>query len=235
MNRPMNILELKSCKINRALAYTVGLIYPLYKEKKLGNTQYILGCVNHNNGKVTQSELANHYKSVIQLINKYMNKNKPIVRPNKTSNYTISPKDGFTVLIEKNDVDTDECLAILTEKVKDIKMSSEDIKREFVKGCFDGRSSWDTTAHYLSVDVDRNYDRQDLIIAIIESLNIKLNKNRREKNHPKNDQLRIKIDSLGYFMANIGLYSVCRKNIVENAMQKLYGRNNIVENAMQKL
>ncbi|MDW2926175.1 hypothetical protein R7X45_01010 [Mesomycoplasma ovipneumoniae] len=41
------------------------------------------------------------------------------------------------------------------------------------------------------------------------------------ENHAKNDQLRIKIDSLGYFMANIGLYSVCWKNIVENAMQKL--------------
>ncbi|BAW18127.1 hypothetical protein MBVG596_0277 [Mycoplasmopsis bovigenitalium] len=217
----MNILELKSCQINRALAYTLGLIYPLYKEKKLGKTQYILGCVNHNHGKVTQSELAEHYKSVLQLINKDMNKNKPILKSNKTSDHTISPKDGFTVLIEKSDLDTEECLAILTQKVKDIKMSSKDIKREFVKGCFDGRSSWDKTAHYLSIDVDRNYDRQDLIIDIIESLNIKLNVNRRGKNHSKNDQLRIKIDSLDYFMSNIGLYSVCRTNIVKNALQKL--------------
>lgn len=217
----MNIVELKSCQINKALAYILGLIYPLYKEKKLGSKQYILGCVNHNYGKVTQSELAEHFKSVLQLINKDMKKNKPTLKSNKTSEYTISPKDGFTVLIEKNDVATDECLHILTEKVKEIKTSSEDIKREFVKGCFDGRSSWDKTAHYLSIDVDRDYDRQDLIIEIIESLHIKLNVNRRDKHHDKNDQLRIKIDSLDYFMSNIGLYSVSRRNIVENAMKNL--------------
>lgn len=217
----MNIYELKDSQMNRALAYALGLIYPLYKEKKLNAREYILGCVNHNSGKVTQDELNEHYREVYQLFKQCMRENAPELKTNKTVDYTISPKEGFTVLIEKTNVAEDVCIDILTQKVKEIKMSSPDIKQEFVKGCFDGRASWDTTAHYLSIDVDRNYDRQDLVIEIIESLGIDLNVNRRDKNHKKNDQIRIKPDSLSRFMSYIGLYSACRKNIVDKAMRLL--------------
>ena len=126
-----------------------------------------------------------------------------------------------SVLIEKTDIPQWQCLRILTEKVNEIKNETVEIKKEFVKGCFDGRASWDTTAHYLAIDVDREYPRQDLIIEIIESLGIHLNINRRDKNHKKNDQIRIKPDTLPQFMSSIGLYSACRKNIVEMAMKTL--------------
>ena len=166
-------------------------------------------------------EIAAHYKDVFKLFNDCMGKSAPKLQSNKTANYTISPKLGFTVLIEKTNVTTDEALNILTAKVKEIKNASAEIKIEFVKGCFDGRSSWDTTAHYLSIDVDRNYTRQDLVIDIVESLGIVLNINRRAQNHQKNDQIRIKPDSLDRFMRDIGLYSACRRNLVTNAMLSL--------------
>ena len=217
----MNIYELRDSQMNRAMAYALGLIYPLYKEKKLNAKEYVLGCVNHNPGKVTQDELNTHYRDVYKLFKDCMGKNAPDLKTNKTVDYTISPKAGFTVLIEKTNVSTDDTISILTDKVKEIKTDSSEIKIEFVKGCFDGRSSWDTTAHYLSIDVDRNYERQDLVIEIIESLGIDLNVNRRDLNHKKNDQIRIKPDSLNRFMSYIGLYSACRKNIVDNAMRSL--------------
>lgn len=217
----MNISELENAQMNKALAYTLGLIFPLYKEKNLNAREYILGCVNHNAGKVTQDELNKHFRDVYKLFKECMGSDAPEIKTNKTAEYTISPKEGFTVLVEKTGVSEEECIKILTKKVREIKVASEEIKKEFVKGCFDGRASWDTTAHYLSIDVDRVYGRQDLVIEIIESLGIAINNNRRNIHHLKNDQIRIKPDSLSYFMSNIGLYSACRTNIVERAMQLL--------------
>lgn len=217
----MDIYELRDSQMNRALAYALGLIYPLYKEKKLNAREYILGCVNHNARKVTQDELNTHYRDVYKMFKECMGNKAPELKTNKTVDYTISPKEGFTVLVEKTDISEAECIDILTAKVKEIKNSSEDIKKEFVKGCFDGRSSWDTTAHYLSIDVDRVYERQDLVVEIVESLGIGLNVNRRDKNHKKNDQIRIKKDSLHRFMSYVGLYSTCRKSLVENGMRLL--------------
>lgn len=214
----MNINELGNNKMNRAVAYALGLIYPLYKEKTIDGKEYILGCVNHNPGKVTQDEINSHYLKVYELFENCLGESAPVLKANKTVNYTLSRKLGFTVLIEKTDVQKEKTINILTAKVKEIKNASDDIKREFVKGCFDGRASWDTTAHYLSIDVDRDYDRQDLIIDIIASLGIELNCNRRNLNHEKNDQIRIKSDSLKKFMSNIGFYSVCRERIIENAI-----------------
>lgn len=217
----MNIVELTDTQMNKAVAYILGLIYPLYKEKQLNEEEYILGCINHNSKMVTESDLSDHYISVSRLINKYMGQNKPLLKANKTADYLISPKKGFAVLIEKTDFTQEECIKMLSEKVEEIKYCSEEIKIEFVKGCFDGRGSWDKTAHYFSIDVDRDYNKQDLITEIVESLNVNLNVNRREENHTKNDQLRIKKESLDKFMVNIGLYSKCRKKIIESARENL--------------
>ena len=217
----MNINELKNIKMTPSLAYILGLIFPLYKEKRLNAHDYIIGSVNHNAGKVTQNELDSHYKTIYELIHKYNETKNITLMTNKTANYTISPKEGFSVLIETTNVSEEKTMDILYSKVKEIKTANKEIRTEFVKGCFDGRSSWDTTAHFLSIDVDRNYERQDLIIEIIESLGIHLNVNRRDKNHKKNDQLRIKYTSLHYFMSNIGLYSECRTKIIEKAFMQI--------------
>jgi hypothetical protein len=221
MEKNMTILELEQATINPGLAYALGLIYPLYKEKVLNGREYILGGVNHNSGKVTQSQLADHYKAVFELFAKNNLSSTLTLKTNKCPEYTITAKEGFTVLIDKTNVEKEQCLTILTKKVKEISVAEKNIKTEFVKGCFDGRSSFDTTYHFLALDVDRNYGRQDLIIHIIESLQIELNVNRREINHSKNDQIRIKPANLLYYISNIGMYSSCRKQIIEKALHTL--------------
>lgn len=215
----MKINELKLCDMNKGLAYILGLIYPLYKEKQLNDKTYILGSVNHNPGKITSEELTKHYFSVMKLINENMKNIKPDIKSNKTSEYKISVKEGFTVLIDKNDLTSEECRSIITSKVNLIKDSPDELKKEFVKGCFDGRSSFDTTAHYLSIDVDRDYNKQNLIADIIKSLDISVNINKRDTGHKKNDQIRIRKDSLEKFIDEIGLYSICRQNIIEKAIR----------------
>lgn len=222
----MNIKELEQTQMNNALAYTLGLIFPLYKELTLDNeNSFILGCVNHNAGKVTQEEILKHYIAVCRLFNMYYGDKGPQIKANKTEEYTISPKLGFSVLVEKNGVSKNECIDILTKKVEVICNSSEVIKKEFIKGCFDGRASFDTTYNYLSIDVDRDYKRQDLIINIIEKIGLEINNNRRKDNYEKNDQIRIKPKSLNKFMSIVGLYSVCRERIIKNRIVQNRGEN----------
>lgn len=64
----MNIEIIKEQRLNRALAYALGLIYPLYKDKKIFDKEYIVGSVNHNPGKITEDEINAHYRKVLQLI-----------------------------------------------------------------------------------------------------------------------------------------------------------------------
>lgn len=214
----MNIEIIKEQQLNRALSYALGLIYPLYKDKKISDKEYIVGSVNHNPGKITEDEINAHYKKVLNLIKSENMQELLELKTNKTSSFTISPKKGFSIIIEKGNLTTQTCNIILTNKVKEIRDSNLEIKKEFVRGCFDGRSSWDSTAHYLSIDVDRNYEKQDLIIEIVESLGVHLNNNRRALNHSKNDQIRIKPESLSFFEEKIGLYSVCREKIIKKGI-----------------
>lgn len=222
----MNIKELEQNQMNNALAYTLGLIFPLYKELTLDNeNSFILGCVNHNAGKVTQEEISKHYIAVCRLFNMYYGDKGPQIKANKTEEYTISPKLGFSVLVEKTGVSKNECIDILTKRVEEISNSSEEIKKEFIKGCFDGRSSYDTGSKYLSIDADNDYEKQELIKKIIESLGIDVNINSREHDKARNHQIRIKSTSLNKFMSDVGLFSVCRTKIIENKILQKSGED----------
>lgn len=210
----MTIREVEKAQMNRALAYAIGLMYPLYKEKNVKGVDYVLGCVNHNANMITDEDLAKHFKSVMELFMQFDNSKGISVKDNKANK--IQPKIGFSVLFEQNGLDESQCINILTKKVIEIKDCDLTIKQEFVKGCFDGRSSWDKTAHYLSIDVDRDYERQNLIVDICKSCGIILNVNNRGEGHPKNDQLRIKPDCLHTFLYQIGMYSTYRYKLVDN-------------------
>lgn len=217
----MDIQQFHNIELNPATAYITGLCFPLYKTISILHKTYIVGSINHNSNMINSSDLAEHYNSVLKLINMYFGVGKIKILSNQNDEQNISSKKGFSVLIEQNGKNDGECLKLLSEISTKILSSSIEIKKEFAKGCFDGRSSWDTTAHYLSLDVDRDYSRQDLIVKIIESLGIGININRRDINHPKNDQIRIKKDSVKKFISTIGLYSKCRTNLVENGINHI--------------
>ena len=93
----MDIYELKNYQMNPALAYTIGLIYPLYKEKELNAKKYMLGCVNHNKDKITQDELNKHFQEVLHLFKSSMGDDAPTLKTNRTVEYTISPKVGYSL------------------------------------------------------------------------------------------------------------------------------------------
>ena len=215
----MNISLLASLPISKSIAYVLGLMFPLVKIKSiplLDNKSYLIGPVNHNKNMITDDQLAAHFKSVRHLLITDDNTKDILIKDNQVNK--IQSKRGFSILIETGEKTSAECDAILFSLVEKIQNSSEEIKKEFVCGCFDGRSSWDTTSGYLSIDVDRNSRKHELIKNIIESLNINVNVNAREPDYNKNDQIRIKPDSLKQFMKEIGLYSVCRTELVKKGL-----------------
>lgn len=215
----MNINELENAQMNRAVAYALGLSYPLIKSKNVDGIDYIIGCVNHNPGKITDEDLANHFKAVSELFDEYPVTKSIVIKDNQINK--IQPKRGFSILIEQNRLSEDKCIEIMDKRVDEIADSDKQIRIEFVKGCFDGRSSWDTTAHYLSIDVDRSEYRKEKIAKIIESLAIHVNVNNRGVGHPKNDQIRIRPDSMRYFLSTVGMYSTYRRQQVENGLRNM--------------
>lgn len=214
----MKATELFSKGLNPAIAYIIGLCLPLYKEKRLNGEWYVIGAVNHNANMINETELAQHFMSVSNLILEYFGDDADMLFYNKTPIYgSIQPKKGFSVIIEK---DTDVEYVML-EQLEKINESEQNIKTTFVKGVFDGRSSFDTTAHYLSLDIDRDHRKQDKIAEIIKSLGIDVNLNQREMNHAKNDQIRINPNHLGKFLFDVGFYSIRRESIIRNYLRAL--------------
>lgn len=217
----MTIDELQQLPINKSIAYIVGLSLPLYKTIEICGVDYLYGCVNHNANMITQEDLAYHYKKVLELLNSELGVGKVLILANQNDDKNINSKKGFSILIEKNGHSDSECIQILLQKANEISHATVEFRKEFARACFDGRSSWDTTAHYISLDVDRDYSRQDKIVSIIESLGIEININRRELNHPKNDQVRVKKGSVLNFINRVGFYSRARQNLVLAGLRRI--------------
>lgn len=211
----MTISELEQIPINPGIAFILGLIYPLYKTGQSNDMEtFIKGCINYN--AITEEELANHFKLVMNFLEQSNIRNIDL-KANKQPDFSISKKKGFSVIIWKENKSDKICMDILTKKVLEIKKSDNiEVKKAFARGCFDGRSSFDTTMHFLALDTDRIYSRQDLIKSIFEQLKIDLNLNRREINHPKNDQLRIKPKYLSKFLNEVGLFSKQRAEKIQH-------------------
>lgn len=214
----MKASEFVNSGINPATAYIIGLTLPLYKEKKLRGSYYIIGAVNHNANMITEEEIALHFMSVNSLIEESLPNADDCLVYNQSPIYgTIQPKKGFSVILEK-DIDI---YSSMVESARKILNEPENIKVAFVKGCFDGRSSFDTSRHYLSLDVDRKLHIQEIIKDIINSLGISVNLNQREYDHPKNDQVRIAPQSLRKYMTKVGFYSERRKTIIQDFLNSL--------------
>lgn len=191
-------------------AYILGLMIPLWKEFRLaGNQSFIVGQVSHNHHMVTDTDLVEHFKSVVDMVNR--DELQFVIKDNsfKINKKSISSKLGFSIIFE-NDLDDSEVLlnSILLEAIH----WDDDNRKALIRGIFDGRSSVDTTYGFLSLDVDRDYDKQDIIKDIINSFGISVNINRRHINHTKKDQIRISKKDKDKYINLIGFLSTVRLN-----------------------
>lgn len=215
----MKISEFFKLGINPATSYILGLSFPLLKVKDLGNGYYILGSVNHNANMITDPEITMHFMEVSKLLSIHLSSklDKILVYNHSPIYGIIQPKLGFSVVLQ---LDDDNYLERMRMMVMELKKAPENCRVQFVRGCFDGRSSFDTSRHYLSLDVDRDHQKQNLIVSIIGSLGINVDLNQRDKDHPKNDQIRIVPQNLRLYMTKVGFYSVRREEIISNYLNK---------------
>lgn len=228
----MTIRQLDELAISPAVAYIVGMTLPLYKEKELGGIRYIVGSVNHNyNPKdlvlntpndsliyISEVEILNHFTRVRHFIRTEALDVRLLANRNEFG--SISAKNGFSILIEMGENSSEQCKKILRNKLSVISNSSEDIKCSFIKGCFDGRSSIDWNrerltngefvARYIAIDVERDDSLQNAISKVAQSVGISLNLNQREKDHSKNDQIRIRPNDFCTFHKKCTFFSSFR-------------------------
>ena len=214
----MKISDYFKMGINPATSYILGLSYPMLKIKQIRDDYYILGSVNHNPNMITDQEIAIHFMEVSNLLNQYISDplDMILVYNNSPVYGKLQSKRGFSVVMQ---LDIDDYKERMEAMVVDLQNASEECRIQFTRGCFDGRSSFDTTRHFLAIDVDRDHHRQDIIAAIVESLGIELNINRREPGYDKNDQIRILPQKLSRYMQKVGFYSARRHKIISDYLQ----------------
>jgi hypothetical protein len=204
----MKISELDTRNINVGIAYSIGLIYPLIKEIEYKGINHLAGQVNHQSNMITDGELTTHFKLIYDFLSTHIPEGFLLL---SNSENKLSKKKGFSILIENDIAGNND---ILNKMVEIIRKSDLEIKKYFVRGCFDGRSSYDKSSGYLSIDVDRDYSKQAIIKEIIASFDIDVNLNTRDSDHKKNDQIRIQRKSLKDFISKIGLFSLRRNKIL---------------------
>lgn len=234
--KTMTVLELKTKPMSSAIAYIIGMTLPLYKEIEIGSKQYIVGSVNHNynpkdivldtpntsHSHISEAEIGEHFNIISHLFSS--NDLNIMIKANNNEYGSISSKNGFSILIDKDSESSDECKAILLALLDKISTCTDDIKYAFIKGCFDGRSSIDWnlkkgTIRYIAVDVERNHKLQEKICQVAASIGINLNLNQRPLGHTKNDQVRIKRDDLSAFRRNGGFFSPFRSRQLSHAIE----------------
>lgn len=205
----MTIDDIELCEMDEQLAYILGMCYPLYKKKDFNNKSYIIGACNYN--KIQNEELISHILAVKRFLQN--SKSSSIQTIDMLDNSKLKrTKKGFSILIENNK----EYADIFKKRVDELFLSNDKIKIMFTRGCFDGRASWDTTSHYISLDVDRDQEKKQLINNILSSVGIDLNINNRGENAKKNDQIRIRKSCVQKFLDDIGFFSTYRTNIIKN-------------------
>ena len=202
------VSEFIALPLSNSKAYLLGLIVPLLKEiPDKGMKSYVVGQVSHNPNKIDDAQLLSHFKSIVEMCNN--DQVEFLIKDNtfKIGSSSISSKVGFSVILENDVKKVDKQLTDLL--VDSINWDLEHIKM-LIRGFFDGRSSVDTTYGYLSLDVDRNYEKQDEIKNIINTLGIEVNINKRTKDHSKKDQIRIARKDKDNYITLVGFFSVVR-------------------------
>lgn len=142
----MNINDLCTLPMNPAKAYVLGMIYALTKKITYNNNDVLLGSVNHNSTMIDADDLVGHFQEVTQLLTAYGE----TVEIRDNSELPGLSKKGFSLIVNESVNST----ILLRDTVETLKSGSEENKKSFLKGCFDGRSSYDTTSKYLSIDCD---------------------------------------------------------------------------------
>lgn len=218
----MTITEFETYKMNNVIAYICGMAFPLFREKDFGNKKYMLASVNHQPHYVNQEEIAGHFQAINRFLRENNLNDKIDVRTNKSPLGNISAKEGFSILIETTGFTDKQVFGVLENRVREISRSTPEIKKYFIRGCFDGRGSVDTNSKLLALDINLSEENLHVLESIVASYGLELSNNSRHDGESRNFQFRIKKNSLHEFNDKIGLFSVKRSSDLQNLLKEIW-------------
>ena len=221
----MTLDEFIELEINPAKAFILGMIFPLYTEKTAKNgKRYILGQVRHNAKHISEDDLLEHHKLIKRFLKEFEIAEKIQVVANQTEEFgnLSGPLRGFTLLIEKEEKESESSsFERIFNLVKEIDNENDELKKYFVKGVFDGRSSMDTNSHLIVVDYNLEGEAAEIFSSIVSSLGFDLVPNKRHEGEGRNAQFRIKTSGLSKFNNEIGFFSVRRQKYLNDMLREL--------------
>ncbi|MET3682930.1 hypothetical protein ABID56_001020 [Alkalibacillus flavidus] len=225
MYHELNIgIDMGSSKfLTENTAYFLGLLLADESIALEGRTHWIAP-VRHNPKKYDMTSLEHHYYLVKSLSEQIGKENKTFFIDYfksigvKFSKFNAG-KYGFVTLFEQTE-DEYTLEKLVDDIFQPLKNSSHTVLQAFLVGCFDGRSSYDKTYKFISLDI-QNQNLFNLIAELISRLGIKANLNNshnaRKRNNsgstPRAGQIRIKSHE---YLENIGFISPIK---FENAVQ----------------
>jgi len=225
-------LDLGTKVLEERAAYVLGLI--MANERfNVNNKVYWQASIRHNPKQVEDIDLQAHLKSIQNICSVLgIDNNFQLIEYYKQRNINIEKysagKRGIIGAIQE----TSKGYTI-TDLINDIKeallLSKPPIRQAFLVGVFDGRSSYDKTAKFISLDCDSD-EIAKFLSEILKSLeipyNMNLSRDRKSGGKPRKSQLRIK--NL-IFLERIGYISPFRFNKAVSAIDRYYQVENLID------
>lgn len=228
-------LEISSKYLTEEVAYFLGGIYASEEQVETADGSYKIAPVRYNYGAATEIEITEHYeivKGLAKRLNAYTAMAENIRGTKLDSGKNRMP--GFSTFFKTTTLDE---LTDLIPRLKDaLNQSPWSVKRAFLVGVFDGRSSADINrqnhkVRMLSLDCISD-DVGAFLASVLDNVDIKYNYNthrdRLEGGKPRNPQLRIK--DVDTFIYKVGLLSPRRINLLKNAYIHNYENVEVIAN-----
>lgn len=227
-------MEMNSEYLTEEMAYFLGGIYASEEHVKSSNVDYMISPVRYNYSAATELEITEHYelvKGLAKRLNGYIAMAENIRRTNLDSGKNKMP--GFSTFFKSTTLDKlNDLIPTLSDALK---ASPWSVRRSFMVGIFDGRSSADINkqnykVRMLSLDCISD-EVGSFLSSVLEDAGINYNYNthrdRLEGGKPRNPQLRIR--DVDYFISKIGLISPRRVYLLKKAYEHNYSHVEIIK------
>ena len=220
-------LKISSKYLTEELAYFLGGMYAAEEQVSSSGKNYKIFPVRYNYGAATEIEITEHYelvKSMSKRMMAYTAMAENIRKTELDSGKNRMP--GFSTFFETT---KQESLMEMAERLQPVLEASPwNVRRSFLVGVFDGRSSADINKQNHNVrmlSLDCITDEVGAFLSeILEMSNLRYNYNthrdRLEGGKPRNPQLRIK--DVDDFIGRVGLISPRRINLLKRAYEYNY-------------
>lgn len=223
-------------------AYFLGGILAANESTTIRGQRYWIAPVRHNKSYLTDEELEMHFFHVKRIADKLSNET--LMSTSFERNGIVIDKfkknmKGFATFFKGEDVLTIEQIALSAKEA--LVNASNEIKRCFIAGVFDGRGAIDhnksnNTIRYISLDCNNEFVA-DVLVDIMGSFGYETNYNRSrdrlEGGTPRANQLRIS-DKYKY-LSEIGFISQKKINVSLDCYDNQVKDNSMILDGLKTL